>query len=51
MQRYWPPALVPTALVLCLAINHLVLGGYVPVDVLVIGCAFLYYCYHPLKRN
>ena len=51
MRRYWPTALVPTALVLCLAVNHLVLGGQWAVDALVIGCAFLYYYYHPLKRH
>jgi hypothetical protein len=51
MQRYWPTALMPTALALCLAVNHLVLGGHLAVDALVIGCALLYYYYHPLTRN
>ena len=51
MQRYGSTALVPTALVLCLALNHLVLGGRWVVDAVVIGCALLYYYYHPLKRN
>lgn len=51
MQRSGSTALVPTALVLCLAVNHLVLGGLLVVDALVIGCALLYYYYHPVKRN